>query len=70
MADSSVSSWDPDTVAAQHVVADGMVVYGRVALTRTDAMPVCFLFLSLPHGYTHTRACLLSHTHSVCPPPS
>jgi hypothetical protein len=32
LADSSVSAWDPDVVAAQHVNADGLVMYGRASV--------------------------------------
>jgi hypothetical protein len=44
LADTSVSSWDPDVVAAQHVLADGLVVYGRASTAKTDAMPIRHVF--------------------------
>ena len=44
LADSSVSSWDPDVVAAQHIEADGLVVYGRASLGRVEAMPCKHVF--------------------------
>ncbi|EKX33549.1 hypothetical protein GUITHDRAFT_147819 [Guillardia theta CCMP2712] len=44
LADSSVSSWDPDVVAAQHVRADCIVMYGRASVTRSDVMPIRNVF--------------------------
>ena len=40
LADSSVSSWDPDVVAAQHVNADGLVMYGRASEAQPASLPV------------------------------
>lgn len=40
LADSSVSSWDPDVVAAQHVNADGLVMYGRASQAQPASLPV------------------------------
>jgi len=40
LADSSVSSWDPDVVAAQHVDADGLVMYGRASQAQPTDLPV------------------------------
>lgn len=44
LADSSVSAWDPDVVAAQHVGADGLVMYGRASVCKTSAFPVRHVF--------------------------
>eukprot|EP00961_Rhodomonas_salina_P151111 2034698-Rhodomonas_salina.1 len=44
LADTAVSSWDPDVVAAQHVNADGLVLYGRASASKTTAMPVYHVF--------------------------
>ena len=44
LADSSVSSWDPDVVAAQHVQADCIVMYGRASVTRSDVLPIRNVF--------------------------
>lgn len=48
LADSSVSAWDPDVVAAQHVGADGLVMYGRASVCKTSAFPVRHVFGSRP----------------------
>ena len=44
LADSSVSAWDPDVIAAQHVGADGLVMYGRASVCKTSAFPVRHVF--------------------------
>ena len=44
LADSSVSAWDPDVIAAQHVGADGLVMYGRASVCKTLAFPVRHVF--------------------------
>ena len=44
LADSSVSAWDPDVIAAQHVGADGLVMYGRASVCKTTAFPVRHVF--------------------------
>ena len=44
LADSSVSEWDPDVIAAHHVGADGLVLYGRASVCKTSALPVRHVF--------------------------
>lgn len=63
LADSSVSAWDPDVIAAQHVGADGLVMYGRASVCKTSAFPVRHVF-----GREALRADVLAAEISRCVP--
>jgi len=64
LADSSVSAWDPDVVAAQHVGADGLVMYGRASVCKTSAFPVRHVF-----GRQVLRVDTLAGEIARCVPP-
>ena len=63
LADSSVSAWDPDVIAAQHVGADGLVMYGLASVCKTSAFPVRHVF-----GREELRADVLAAEVSRCVP--
>ncbi len=63
LADSSVSAWDPDVISAQHVGADGLVMYGRASVCKTSAFPVRHVF-----GREALRADVLAAEVSRCVP--
>lgn len=64
LADSSVSAWDPDVIAAQHVGADGLVMYGRASVCKTSAFPVRHVF-----GRQELRVDTLAAEIARCVPP-
>ena len=48
LADNTFASTDPDEVAAQHVQAQAIVLYGRASLNPSCRLPVIFVFGQLP----------------------
>jgi diphthamide synthase subunit DPH2 len=48
LADTNVSLWEPDVVAAQHINADGLVLYGSVSLGQIDGMKCRHVFGNAP----------------------